>query len=438
MTVVLHEVGHGLGFVGGFSSQSGIGRLTFSLPFVYDRFAVSGEGDALLNIAQPSVELHAQLTSNNTFVNGPNGIAGNGGQHPKLETHHFTNFFGVTSDNGWRAGSSYSHVDDVEYTGTANGLMTWALNTNEVYTDPGPILKGIFEDFGWTIATTGGPPPITSPAPGSTLTSTTVTFTGGHTASDLQHWLYVGNTRGGANLFDQDMGTGHTATVFGLPTSGTIWVRYWTLFSSGWAFTDQSYVMNVTTTTVPAILSPTPGSTLTTTTVTFTGDHTSADLQHWLYVGDTPGGANLVDENMGTDHTTTVFGLPTSGTIWVRYWTLFSSGWAFTDQSYVMNVTTTTVPAILSPTPGSTLTTTTVTFTGDHTSADLQHWLYVGDTPGGANLVDQDMGTDHTATVFGLPTSGMIWVRYWTLFSSGWAFTDHSYTMDAAATIILP
>ena len=42
-------------------------------------------------------------------------------------------------------------MDDIAYTGTANGLMTWALNTNEVYTDPGPILKGIFEDFGWTI-----------------------------------------------------------------------------------------------------------------------------------------------------------------------------------------------------------------------------------------------------------------------------------------------
>ena len=79
MTVVLHEVGHGLGFVGGFSSQSGIGRLTFSLPFVYDRFAVSGEGEALLNIAQPSVELHAQLTSDNTFVTVRTRIAGNGG-----------------------------------------------------------------------------------------------------------------------------------------------------------------------------------------------------------------------------------------------------------------------------------------------------------------------------------------------------------------------
>ena len=48
-------------------------------------------------------------------------------------------------------GSSYSHVDDVLYTGTPNGLMTWALAQAEVYTDPGPIVRGMFVDMGWTI-----------------------------------------------------------------------------------------------------------------------------------------------------------------------------------------------------------------------------------------------------------------------------------------------
>ena len=55
-----------------------------------------------------------------------------------------------------------------------------------------------------------------------------MTFTGDHTGSDLQHWLYVGNTQGGANLFEQEWGPASAVTVFGLPTSGTISVRYWT------------------------------------------------------------------------------------------------------------------------------------------------------------------------------------------------------------------
>ena len=84
-------------------------------------------------------------------------------------------------------------------------------------------------------------PSIITPVPGSTLMSSTVTFTGGHTSADLQHWLYFGTTQGASDLFSQDLGMGHTVTVGGLPHSGTIWVRYWTRFSAGWAFTDQSY-----------------------------------------------------------------------------------------------------------------------------------------------------------------------------------------------------
>ena len=176
-------------------------------------------------------------------------------------------------------------------------------------------------------------PSIITPVPGSTLMSSTVTFTGGHTSADLQHWLYLGTTQGASDLFSQDMGNGHTVTVSGLPHSGTIWVRYWTRFSAGWASTDQSYTMNVGT-GAPPIITPTPGSTLTNDTVTFTGGHTSADLQHWLYVGTTQGASDLFSQDLGTGHTVTVGGLPHSGTIWVRYWTRFSAGWASTDQSY--------------------------------------------------------------------------------------------------------
>ena len=99
--------------------------------------------------------------------------------------------------------------------------------------------------------------------------------------------------------------------------------------------------------------------------------------------------------------------------------------WVFTDQQYTIDKL-----SIASPAPGSTLSTNTVTFTGEHTSADQQHWLYVGTTPGGKNLFTQDMGTGHTVTVSNLPSIGTIHVRYWTKFASGWTFTDQQYTMN--------
>jgi hypothetical protein len=79
------------------------------------------------------------------------------------------------SDNGWSQGSSNAHVDDGLYTGTSNGLMTWALNTAEIYSDPGPIVRGMFKDEGWRIG--GSNPPFgTVDTPANNATGLTGSF----------------------------------------------------------------------------------------------------------------------------------------------------------------------------------------------------------------------------------------------------------------------
>ncbi|MEP6918438.1 MAG: FG-GAP-like repeat-containing protein, partial [Acidobacteriota bacterium] len=166
MTVVMHEIGHGLGFYGSMDATSGSGTFLGSyrlvsgapLPDIYDRFAVSGSGTPLLSFSSPSAALGAQLVSDNTFFNGANARANNGSVSPKLDTHNFSaQRPSPPVDNGYLRGSSYSHIDDVLYTGTPNGLMTWALGTAEVYTDPGPIMRGMFLDEGWSIASATSP-----------------------------------------------------------------------------------------------------------------------------------------------------------------------------------------------------------------------------------------------------------------------------------------
>jgi hypothetical protein len=172
MTVVLHEIGHGLGLYGSARASS---RVTDnpctasnpaamfigcyrSTPDIYDRFVLTGGGIPLLGFSSPSADLAGQLVANNMFFSGANARLANAGLNPKIETHNFNTFYGVSSaDNGWQQGSSYSHLDDALYTGTANGLMTAFLNTAEVYTDPGPIVRGILRDQGWTLAS---PPPV--------------------------------------------------------------------------------------------------------------------------------------------------------------------------------------------------------------------------------------------------------------------------------------
>jgi subtilisin family serine protease len=285
-----------------------------------------------------------------------------------------------------------------------------------------------------------GPPAIVTPAPGSTLTTTTVTFAGGHTAADLQHYLYVGTSPGGSNFSVQNLGTGHSATVSGLPSTGTIHVRYWTRFASGWVYTDQSYTMS-TAASFSYALANSGGITVTqggsgTTTVTATLQAGATQAVSFAASG-LPSGATAGFNAASCSPTcSSTLTISTSAATPTGTYTITVTGTPLaktTTLSLTINGATTTAPAIVTPPPGSTLTTSTVTFTGGHTAADLQHYLYVGTSPGGSNVFVQNLGTGHSATVSGLPSTGTIHVRYWTRFASGWVYTDQSYTMNVGS-----
>ncbi|MGE0474459.1 MAG: hypothetical protein AB7P17_12565 [Nitrospirales bacterium] len=89
---------------------------------------------------------------------------------------------------------------------------------------------------------------------------------------------------------------------------------------------------------IPPLADPPSGSTLTSLSVTFTGTHTSDDLEHKLRIGTTNGGAQIYNKIMPPNHSVTVSGLPSMGTIYVWYWTRNSSGWFVNTSTYTMNV----------------------------------------------------------------------------------------------------
>jgi uncharacterized repeat protein (TIGR01451 family) len=144
VSVVLHEIAHGLNFAGSMQVSGGQGSWGFTgypnVPVIYDRFAENGSGQALINTSlfpNPSTQLAAQLTSNNVYFNGTYANAANGSQRPKLY-----------APSTWQQGSSYTHLDEI-FNGTANALMTYSLNDGESVHDPGPITCGILHDLGW-------------------------------------------------------------------------------------------------------------------------------------------------------------------------------------------------------------------------------------------------------------------------------------------------
>jgi hypothetical protein len=159
VTVVLHEIAHGLGFMGTMDRDDGIGLDECSgttgegcwgwgtgNPNAYDRFAENGSDQNLVtSFGNPSLALGTQLISNNLFFDGSNANAANGGSPPQLE-----------APSPWDPGSSFSHLDEGTYNGTLHALMTPFLSLGESAHHPGPIVLGILEDIGWDMPNLSG------------------------------------------------------------------------------------------------------------------------------------------------------------------------------------------------------------------------------------------------------------------------------------------
>ena len=167
-TVVLHEIGHGLGFTGSMSvdidddreveeeiAQWGIQPEAGAspLPLVYDRFAVDGGEAMLIDVdvyANPSEGLYRALTGQvgGVFFDGPNATLTNEEANDPSVVGEAPPLF---SPEPWNAGSSFSHVDQNTYTGTANALMRPFVSSAESVHSPGPVVCGILSDMGWPL-----------------------------------------------------------------------------------------------------------------------------------------------------------------------------------------------------------------------------------------------------------------------------------------------
>jgi hypothetical protein len=151
-SVVLHELGHGVGFAGSMQVGGGAGSYWTPYPERFDRFTYDAPtaGTTLLSRPSGSTALAGVLQSQSVYWGGTNGVADNGGARPRM-----------FAPSTWQPGSSYSHLDEATYgVGNANSLMTPSISASEVIHSPGPIAVGILGDEGWQAAL----PPPTAPA----------------------------------------------------------------------------------------------------------------------------------------------------------------------------------------------------------------------------------------------------------------------------------
>jgi len=142
MSVVLHEIAHGLNFSGSMSYSGGSGSWGYTgYPYIYDTFIRDGAGKLLINTSvypNPSAALGTALTSQSIWFHGDNAMAANSGQRVKMY-----------APSAWAAGSSYSHLDYATFSSGANRLMVYAISSGVSIHDPGPIALGMLKDMGW-------------------------------------------------------------------------------------------------------------------------------------------------------------------------------------------------------------------------------------------------------------------------------------------------
>lgn len=164
VSVVMHELGHGLGFSattcrggGGNCDAATNMDAAFTeggweeVPFT--TFLEDAAGVRLdsydLSVAGGGAALLATLTSGQVFWGGPAGMAAAGGQRPR-----------INAPAVWSPGSSISHLDEASYPAPdLNELMTPQAGRGESKQQPGGIALGILMDVGWTVRTFPPPSP---------------------------------------------------------------------------------------------------------------------------------------------------------------------------------------------------------------------------------------------------------------------------------------
>ncbi len=209
--------------------------------------------------------------------------------------------------------------------------------------------------------------------------------------------------------------------------------------STDYATITQTVQLTVNPAVPATMISPTPGSTLTSASTTFNWTAGSGVSGYFLWVGTTPGSHNLV--NIGKLTTTSAtLTLPTSGaTIYVRLFSVVN-GVPSLYNDYTYTQYTVAAATMTSPANSSALTSASTTFNWTAGSGVSGYFLWIGTTPGSHNLANiSDPTTSKTLT---LPTSGaIIYVRLFSVVNGVPSlYNDYTYTeyTVAAATMTSP
>ena len=150
VSLVLHEIGHGLGFYDSFridesTEEAEYGLGDDNIPAIFDSRIFDTEINRLVDedeYTNPSTKLAETITGITLFWGGLKTLTANGGLYPVL----------LWAPEEYDSGSSIAHLNEYAYPpGTPNALMTPGRSSGQASHEPGPLMLAMLDDMGWTI-----------------------------------------------------------------------------------------------------------------------------------------------------------------------------------------------------------------------------------------------------------------------------------------------
>ena len=141
-SVVLHEIGHGLGFLGSAAvDRSGVVSVDYDPPSIYDDFVRDRAGAQLTSMDERTAA--RALTSEGLMFDVGSG-----------------RMMALSSPNRFVNGSSYSHFDEAVASGEPGALMTPSLKNGEVQRRLDAAVIGVLDQIGWDLDVALLPPSL--------------------------------------------------------------------------------------------------------------------------------------------------------------------------------------------------------------------------------------------------------------------------------------
>jgi hypothetical protein len=182
------------------------------------------------------------------------------------------------------------------------------------------------------------PAQLTSPAPNSTLTAATATFTWNTGVGATWFDLNIGSTPYGRDIFDMADSNQTSIVLTGLPTDGrTLYITLWSWLSSQWQ--NRTYTLTAhqggSPSGPPALTSPQPGTTLGSTSATFSWSNSAGATWFDLNIGSVWGGRDVFDMADSSQTSVSVSNLPHDGrTLYVTLWWWTGANWNYAMYTY--------------------------------------------------------------------------------------------------------